>query len=92
MVKDFISFTPSFTILMLNVDFWVLLLGVLDGTAQFSALSKYLVPNGRHVLRKGVKLGGSATSPRPPHEKFDILNRTKHTYENFDILHFIIPK
>jgi hypothetical protein len=61
MVKDFISFTPSFTILMLNVDLWVLPLGVLDGTAQFSALSKYLVPNGRQVLWKGVKLGGSAT-------------------------------
>jgi hypothetical protein len=35
---------------------------VLNGTAQFSALSKYLVPNGRQVLRKGVKLGGSATT------------------------------
>jgi hypothetical protein len=28
----------------------------------------------------------------PSHEKFDILNRTKHTHENFGILHFIIPK
>jgi hypothetical protein len=43
------------------VDLRVLPRGVLDGTAQFSALSKYLVPNGRQVLRKGVKLGGSAT-------------------------------
>jgi hypothetical protein len=48
-------------ILMLNVDFRVLPLVVLDGTAQFSALLKYLVPNGRQVLRKGVKLGDSAT-------------------------------
>jgi hypothetical protein len=31
-------------------------------------------------------------SPHPPHEKFGILDGTKHTYENFDILHFIIPK
>jgi hypothetical protein len=31
-------------------------------------------------------------SPHPPHEKIGILDGTKHTYENFDILHFIIPK
>jgi hypothetical protein len=31
-------------------------------------------------------------SPHPPHEKFGILDRTKHTHENFGILHFIIPK
>jgi hypothetical protein len=31
-------------------------------------------------------------SLHPLHEKFGILNGTKHTYENFDILHFIIPK
>jgi hypothetical protein len=28
----------------------------------------------------------------PPHEKFGILDETKYTYENFSILHFIIPK
>jgi hypothetical protein len=31
-------------------------------------------------------------SPHPPHEKFSILDGTKHTHENFGILHFIIPK
>jgi hypothetical protein len=31
-------------------------------------------------------------SPYPPHEKFGILDGTKHTHENFGILHFIIPK
>jgi hypothetical protein len=31
-------------------------------------------------------------SPHPPHEKFGILDGTKHTHENFGILHFIIPK
>jgi hypothetical protein len=31
-------------------------------------------------------------SPRPPHEKFGILDGTKHTHENFGILHFIILK
>jgi hypothetical protein len=27
-----------------------------------------------------------------PHKKFGILDGTKHTHENFSILHFIIPK
>jgi hypothetical protein len=31
-------------------------------------------------------------SPHPPYKKFGILDGTKHTYENFSILHFIIPK
>jgi hypothetical protein len=31
-------------------------------------------------------------SPHPPHKKFGILDGTKHTYKNFVILHFIIPK
>jgi hypothetical protein len=31
-------------------------------------------------------------SPHSPHEKFDIFYGTKHTHENFSILHFIIPK
>jgi hypothetical protein len=30
--------------------------------------------------------------PHPPHEKFSILDGTKHNHKNFDILHFIIPK
>jgi hypothetical protein len=29
-------------------------------------------------------------SPHPPHGKFGILDGTKHTHENFGILHFII--
>jgi hypothetical protein len=31
-------------------------------------------------------------SPHSSHEKFGILDETKHTHENFGILHFIIPK
>jgi hypothetical protein len=31
-------------------------------------------------------------SPYSPHEKFGILDETKHTHENFGILYFIIPK
>jgi hypothetical protein len=30
--------------------------------------------------------------PHPPHENFSILDETKHTHENFGILHFIVPK
>jgi hypothetical protein len=33
-----------------------------------------------------------AKNPRPPYEKFSILDGTKHTHENFGILHFIVPK
>jgi hypothetical protein len=31
-------------------------------------------------------------SSHSPHEKFGILDGTKHTHENFGILHFIILK
>jgi hypothetical protein len=31
-------------------------------------------------------------SSHSSHEKFSILDGTKHTHENFGILHFIIPK
>jgi hypothetical protein len=31
-------------------------------------------------------------SHHPPYEKFGILDGTKHTHENFSILHIIIPK
>jgi hypothetical protein len=31
-------------------------------------------------------------SPHPHHEKFGILNGTKHIHKNFSILYFIIPK
>jgi hypothetical protein len=30
-------------------------------------------------------------SPHPSHEKFSILDGTKHIHKNFDILHFIVP-
>jgi hypothetical protein len=31
-------------------------------------------------------------NPHPHHEKFGILDGTKHTHKNFSILHFIILK
>jgi hypothetical protein len=47
------------------------------------------------ILDFGLKRPKKAKKPKsshPPHKKFGILDGTKHTYENFDILHFIIPK
>jgi hypothetical protein len=47
------------------------------------------------ILNFGLKRPKKAKKPKslhPPHEKFGILDGTKYTHENFDILHFIIPK
>jgi hypothetical protein len=44
------------------------------------------------LTSKGQKKAKMPKSPHPPHEKFDILDGTKHTHENFGILHFIIQK
>jgi hypothetical protein len=41
---------------------------------------------------KRPKEAKKSKNPHPPHKKFGILDGTKHTHENFDILHFIIPK
>jgi hypothetical protein len=41
---------------------------------------------------KRSKKSQKTKSSHPPHEKFSILDETKHTHENFGILHFIIPK
>jgi hypothetical protein len=46
------------------------------------------------ILDFGLKRLKKAKKPKsshPPHEKFGILDGTKHTHENFGILHFIIP-
>jgi hypothetical protein len=40
------------------------------------------------ALRDNKKLKSSHS----PHEKFGILDGTKHTHKNFSILYFIIPK
>jgi hypothetical protein len=42
----------------------------------------------QETKKKAKKLKSSHLS----HEKIGILDETKHTHENFDILHFIIPK
>jgi hypothetical protein len=43
-------------------------------------------------LKRLKKVKKPKKNPHPPHEKFGILDGTKHTHENFCILHFIIPK
>jgi hypothetical protein len=43
-------------------------------------------------LKRQKKKAKKLKSPHLPHEKFGILDGTKHTHENFGILHFIIPK
>jgi hypothetical protein len=49
-----------------------------------------ILQNGtKHHAKKKAK---KPKIPHPPHEKFDILDGTKRTHENFGILHFIIPK
>jgi hypothetical protein len=41
---------------------------------------------------KRQKKAKKLKSPHSPHEKFGILDETKHTHKNFSILHFIIAK
>jgi hypothetical protein len=43
------------------------------------------------ILASRGKKKKKPKSSHPPYEKFDILDGTKHTHENFGILHFIIP-
>jgi hypothetical protein len=43
-------------------------------------------------LKRPKKKAKRLKSPHSPHEKFSVLDGTKHTYENFDILHFIVLK
>jgi hypothetical protein len=42
----------------------------------------------RYLLKRGKK----AKKLSPTHEEFIILDGTKHTHENFGILHFIVLK
>jgi hypothetical protein len=44
------------------------------------------------LKRQKQKKAKKSKSSHPPHEKFDILDRTKHTHKNFGILYFIVPK
>jgi hypothetical protein len=45
-----------------------------------------------NLASRGKKKAKKAKSFHPPYEKFGILDETKHIYENFGILYFIIPK
>jgi hypothetical protein len=44
------------------------------------------------ILDFGLKRQKKPKSSHPPYKKFGILDETKNTHENFDILYFIIPK
>jgi hypothetical protein len=44
------------------------------------------------LASRGKKKVKKPKSSNPSHEKFGILDGTKHTHENFGILYFIIPK
>jgi hypothetical protein len=44
------------------------------------------------ILASRGKKSQKPKNSHPPHEKFSILDGTKHTHDNFGILHFIIPK
>jgi hypothetical protein len=47
------------------------------------------------ILDFGLKRQKKVKKPKSPHQhhkKFSILDGTKHTHKNLDILRFIIPK
>jgi hypothetical protein len=44
------------------------------------------------LTSRGKKKSQKVKSPHPPHEKFSILDETKHTHKNFGILYFIVAK
>jgi hypothetical protein len=59
-----------------------------NGTKQHA---KFLAKS-IHSPFQETKKAKKPKSSHPPHEKFSILDRTKHTHENFGILHFIVSK
>jgi hypothetical protein len=61
-------------------------------TMQKILAKRYLFSILDFGLKRQKKKAKSKKSPHPPHEKFDILDGTKYTHENFGILHFIISK
>jgi hypothetical protein len=69
--------------------FWpIILLNVTKHHVRFLA-KRYPFSILDFGLKKPKK---KAKKPPPTHEKFGILDGTKHTHENFGILHFIITK
>jgi hypothetical protein len=73
-----------------NFKFWpIILQNRTKYHAKFLA-KKYIFS----ILDFGLKRkkNKKLKSRHPPHEKFGILDKTKHTYKIFGILYFIIPK
>jgi hypothetical protein len=81
----------SFPFYPKNFGFWpIILQNETKHHAKF-LVKRYLFS----ILDFDLKMPKNAKKPKNshlPYEKFGILDGTKHTYENFSILHFIIPK
>jgi hypothetical protein len=80
----------QFPILLKNFKFWsIILQNETKHHANFLAKSYSF-----SILDFGLKRSKkkSQKTLTHPHEKFDILDETKHIHKNFGILHFIIPK
>jgi hypothetical protein len=72
-----------------NFEFWFIILQ--NGTKHHAKFLAKRYPFS--ILDFGLKRQKkNPKSPHLSHEKFGILDRTKHTYKNFGILHFIISK
>jgi hypothetical protein len=73
-----------------NFGFWPTILQ--NGTKHHAKIlaKKYLFS----ILDFGLKRQKKKKTKKlsPTHEKFGILDGTKHTHKNFGILHFIIQK
>jgi hypothetical protein len=84
-----VCLVPYFT--QKNLGFWPIVLQ--NGTKHHAKFLTKRYPFS--ILDFGLKRQKKTKrlkNSHPLHEKFDILDGTKHTHENFGILHFIIPK
>jgi hypothetical protein len=75
-IQKFLGFGPSFFNMELNI---------MQNFWQKGIHSPFWI-----LAARGQKK--EPKSPYSPHEKFGILDETKHNHENFGILYFIIPK
>jgi hypothetical protein len=78
----------SFSFYPKNFGFWPIILQ--NGTKHHTKFLAKRYPFS--ILDFGLKRPKSQKALTHPIKKFDILDGTKHTHENFSILHFIIPK
>jgi hypothetical protein len=79
----------SFPFHLKNFGFWLIILQ--NRTKHHAKFFTKRYPFFILASREKKKAKKPKTS-HPPHEKFGILDETKHTHKNFGILYFIIPK